>query len=176
MEGGKWEIMWRADIFQMYLNIIARSASRLVPPRKDWRFTCQKSIEIKCRSRIIWRMFNETINLCPQIVAPPFSDIVWVPWKLLPSFQITKTCKTQRSCTNLWVETRKFRALTHAQFAKTLKPRAVGSSGTTSSRSTSGGCSDITATFVTKISKAGMLWQSTTPHFTQPDQKLFLPK
>lgn len=63
MAGGKSETMSRADIFQMYSNIIARSASRLVPPRKAWKYTCRKSTEIKFRSRNMWGIFKEVIKL-----------------------------------------------------------------------------------------------------------------
>ena len=174
MAGVKSETMSRADIFPTCLNIIAITASRLVPPRKVWKCTYQKSTGIKFRSRNMWGWFNEVIKLVFTQISASFSDMtVWVPWKLLPSFQIAKTSKTQRSSTNLWVGARRFQGLLSAQYAKTSKPRDAVWSGTMWSLSTSGVFLGTTVMSVTKTSKVGMLWQCTTPHSTQPDQKLF---
>ena len=174
MAGVKSETMSRANIFPMCLNITAITASRLVPPRKVWKCTYQKSTGIKFRSWNMWGLFNEVIKLMFTQISASFSDIiVWVPWKLLPSFQIAKTSKTQRSSTNLWVGARRFQGLLCAQYAKTSKPRDAVWSGTMWNLSTSGGSLGTTVMCVTKTFKEGTLWQCTTHRSTQPDQKLF---
>lgn len=61
MAGVKSETMSRANIFPTCLNITAITASRLVPPRKVWKCTYQKSTGIKFRSRNMWGLFNEVI-------------------------------------------------------------------------------------------------------------------